>query len=328
MTSEPVILPPERHRRRGARPDPREPRSRRRSPRRSTWCGRRTRPRPAATSAWPTSSGCCASRRATLVGGVIDTETDALAGPSASLSEVTRHLASYNLVAAPVVDDDGPAARRRDGRRRARPPAAARLARARLRPGGRSRRPADRSCRPWHALTAGAPGSISRRCRGARVLPTPDPEAFGRFSERIARFLGTGRFLVIQTVVIFVWVVWNVAVPKSLRFDAYPFQFLTLVLSLAGRLRRAADPARAEPAGRPRPGQPRPGPRPERAAHRRRRIPHPRGRVAAGRPGRRRHPRLPAHRAAGPARRVRRPERRRPDATAIARPPAQGQAQA
>ncbi len=50
---------------------------------------------------------------------------------------------------------------------------------------------------------------------GRSVLPTPDPEAFGRFSERIARFIGTGRFLVIQTVVIFVWVVWNVAVPKT-----------------------------------------------------------------------------------------------------------------
>ncbi len=37
--------------------------------------------RPAATSAWPTSSGCCASRRLRCVGGVIDTETDALAGP-------------------------------------------------------------------------------------------------------------------------------------------------------------------------------------------------------------------------------------------------------
>jgi uncharacterized membrane protein len=67
---------------------------------------------------------------------------------------------------------------------------------------------------------------------GRTVLPTPDPEAFGRFSERIARFIGTGRFLVIQTVVIFVWVVWNVSVPKGLRFDAYPFLFLTLGLSL------------------------------------------------------------------------------------------------
>ena len=64
------------------------------------------------------------------------------------------------------------------------------------------------------------------------MLPSPDPEAFGRLSERIARFLGTGRFLVAQTAIIFVWIVWNVAVPPVARFDAYPFQFLTLVLSL------------------------------------------------------------------------------------------------
>ena len=64
------------------------------------------------------------------------------------------------------------------------------------------------------------------------MLPSPDPEAFGRLSERIARFLGTGRFLVIQTGVIVVWMLWNVAVPKGLRFDAYPFLFLTLGLSL------------------------------------------------------------------------------------------------
>jgi uncharacterized membrane protein len=64
------------------------------------------------------------------------------------------------------------------------------------------------------------------------MLPAPDPEAFGRMSERIARYLGTGRFLVLQTAVIFLWIIWNIAVPKSARFDAYPFQFLTLVLSL------------------------------------------------------------------------------------------------
>jgi uncharacterized membrane protein len=59
-----------------------------------------------------------------------------------------------------------------------------------------------------------------------------DGEAFGEFSEAIARFLGTARFLVWQTGVIAVWVVWNAIVPKHLRFDPFPFQFLTLVLSL------------------------------------------------------------------------------------------------
>ncbi|MER5544560.1 DUF1003 domain-containing protein [Streptomyces sp. NPDC001118] len=65
-----------------------------------------------------------------------------------------------------------------------------------------------------------------------RFLPEWDPEAFGRLSERIARFLGTGRFIVWMTVVIVVWVVWNIAAPQHLRFDTYPFIFLTLVLSL------------------------------------------------------------------------------------------------
>ncbi|WP_221358357.1 DUF1003 domain-containing protein [Streptomyces beigongshangae] len=65
-----------------------------------------------------------------------------------------------------------------------------------------------------------------------RFLPEYDPEAFGRLSERIARFLGTGRFIVWMTFVIIMWVVWNVTAPRDLRFDNYPFIFLTLMLSL------------------------------------------------------------------------------------------------
>jgi len=65
-----------------------------------------------------------------------------------------------------------------------------------------------------------------------RFLPEWDPEAFGRFSERIARFLGTGRFIVWMTVVIIAWVLWNIFAPRDLRFDNYPFIFLTLMLSL------------------------------------------------------------------------------------------------
>ncbi|MDH6628155.1 putative membrane protein [Streptomyces sp. LBL] len=65
-----------------------------------------------------------------------------------------------------------------------------------------------------------------------RILPEWDPEAFARLSERIARFLGTGRFIVWMTVVIIVWVLWNIFAPQDLRFDHYPFIFLTLMLSL------------------------------------------------------------------------------------------------
>jgi uncharacterized membrane protein len=59
-----------------------------------------------------------------------------------------------------------------------------------------------------------------------------DAEAFGRFAETIARFIGTARFLVLQTCVIILWVLWNSLAPRQLRFDEYPFIFLTLVLSL------------------------------------------------------------------------------------------------
>lgn len=57
-----------------------------------------------------------------------------------------------------------------------------------------------------------------------------DAEAMARTSERIARFLGTGRYLVIQTVVVAVWVLLNVFV-IALRWDPYPFILLNLAFS-------------------------------------------------------------------------------------------------
>ena len=63
-------------------------------------------------------------------------------------------------------------------------------------------------------------------------LPRFDAEAFGRWSEGIARFMGTARFLVYMTVVILLWIAWNTLAPRPWRFDPYTFTFLTLVLSL------------------------------------------------------------------------------------------------
>ena len=57
-----------------------------------------------------------------------------------------------------------------------------------------------------------------------------DPEAFGRFSETIARTLGTARFLVIQTALVVLWISVNV-VAAALRFDPYPFILLNLAFS-------------------------------------------------------------------------------------------------
>ncbi|MFF4619632.1 DUF1003 domain-containing protein [Nonomuraea jabiensis] len=64
------------------------------------------------------------------------------------------------------------------------------------------------------------------------LRPHYDPEAFGRLSEQIARFLGTARFIVYMTVVVSIWGIWNAFAPPNLKFDPYPFIFLTLVLSL------------------------------------------------------------------------------------------------
>ncbi|WP_073947250.1 DUF1003 domain-containing protein [Streptomyces kebangsaanensis] len=88
---------------------------------------------------------------------------------------------------------------------------------------------------PAGATAAGRPRATrldQPRPPRRRLLPEWDPDAFGRLSERIARFLGTGRFIVWMTVVIIVWITWNVAAPRHLRFDEYPFIFLTLALSL------------------------------------------------------------------------------------------------
>ena len=63
-------------------------------------------------------------------------------------------------------------------------------------------------------------------------VPRFDPEAFGRWSEGIARYMGTAKFLVYMTVVISIWLGWNVLAPAGWRFDPYTFTFLTLVLSL------------------------------------------------------------------------------------------------
>ena len=64
------------------------------------------------------------------------------------------------------------------------------------------------------------------------LKPSYDPEAFGRWSEKFARFLGTARFLVYMTAFVLLWVTWNSLAPDNLKFDHYPFIFLTLLLSL------------------------------------------------------------------------------------------------
>jgi uncharacterized membrane protein len=69
---------------------------------------------------------------------------------------------------------------------------------------------------------------------GRRLDVQYDSDAFGQFSESIARYLGTARFLVWQTFVIIVWIVLNTLPPEPIQFDPWErgLVLLTLVLSL------------------------------------------------------------------------------------------------
>ena len=63
-----------------------------------------------------------------------------------------------------------------------------------------------------------------------RLTPRVDVEAVGQFSESIARFLGTGKYLLIQTVIVVIWIAFNL-IAISLQFDPYPFILLNLAFS-------------------------------------------------------------------------------------------------
>ncbi|UOY03780.1 DUF1003 domain-containing protein [Blastococcus sp. PRF04-17] len=68
---------------------------------------------------------------------------------------------------------------------------------------------------------------------GGRRLSTLiklNPDAVGAGAESIARFLGTGRYLAIQTILVIVWIALNVFA-VSLRWDPYPFILLNLAFS-------------------------------------------------------------------------------------------------
>jgi len=70
--------------------------------------------------------------------------------------------------------------------------------------------------------------------RGPRrgVRSPYDPEAFGKLSERISRFIGSWRFIFWMTAFIASWMLWNTLAPEDLQFDQWPFIGLTLMLSM------------------------------------------------------------------------------------------------
>jgi uncharacterized membrane protein len=63
--------------------------------------------------------------------------------------------------------------------------------------------------------------------------PAVDADAFGVFAESFARYMGTAKFLLWMTAFVAAWIAWNTLAPDpDLRFDKFPFIFLTLMLSL------------------------------------------------------------------------------------------------
>ena len=71
---------------------------------------------------------------------------------------------------------------------------------------------------------------VPRGARGFGDFLRLDPDAVGRFAEAIARFLGTGRFHAVQTVLVVVWIALNVFAIR-LQWDPYPFILLNLAFS-------------------------------------------------------------------------------------------------
>jgi uncharacterized membrane protein len=66
--------------------------------------------------------------------------------------------------------------------------------------------------------------------KGTPGGPVYDPDMFGRMAESLARFLGTGRYLVFQTLVVIVWITLNV-IGLVHHWDKYPFILLNLGFS-------------------------------------------------------------------------------------------------
>src|SRR5919201_58197 len=167
---------------------------------------RSRRPRDA-TSAWPATSACCARCRPSRL---VAAWTNI---PSRSRS--TRRIASWRHAWRPTMRWRFPWS---------------------TRPGGSSAPSRSTTFSTTSCRTIGAEGDGMRRHdelstpRGLRSRPFYDPEAFGRFSEAIARFLGTARYLAVQTVLVLMWIAFNV-VALRYRFDPYPFILLNLLFS-------------------------------------------------------------------------------------------------
>ena len=80
------------------------------------------------------------------------------------------------------------------------------------------------------SLLGGSTDLSSPRGSTPRKTGRYDSDAFGRASESIARFLGTGRFLAGQTVLVIGWIILN-TIGFIQAWDPYPFILLNLAFS-------------------------------------------------------------------------------------------------
>src|SRR6202042_1717083 len=116
--------------------------------------------------------------------------------------------------------------------------------RDRQRPSTRRRRDDRRLARPAasHRLAGDADGErlMARgddlsTPKGTAAGPVYDPDQFGALAERLARFFGTPRYLIVQTGIVILWIAFNAFVAinygKNKAFDPYPFILLNLAFS-------------------------------------------------------------------------------------------------
>ena len=161
----------------------------------------------------------------TLVAGALDDSMETLR-PEATIDEVAAHLATYNLVAAPVVDENGHllgAVTVDDLLDHMLPRTGATA------PSGRPQ-VVRRWLSPARAARASTPRGDPRRPLVRR--PTYDADMFGVFAEQFARFMGTARFLIYMTAFVVDLGRLEPAGARGPAWDDYPFIFLTLMLSL------------------------------------------------------------------------------------------------
>jgi len=99
---------------------------------------------------------------------------------------------------------------------------------------GKENRLRKRRSRTFRRRRTSEPSRLDQpREAQASLLPRihVDPDTFGIFAEKFARFMGTAQFIVYMTVFVIIWVTLNLVGLLGLRWDPYPFILLNLFFS-------------------------------------------------------------------------------------------------